>query len=68
MALRAHTIRVSDKAWEVFMEEAVMEQISANAWIVEAAMGRAAYARALRSDPREIRWDRVARLLRELRG
>ena len=68
MALRAHTIRVSDKAWEVFMEEAVMEQISANAWIVEAAMGRAAYARALRKDPRVVAWDRIEGLLRELRA
>jgi hypothetical protein len=67
MAARAHTIRVSDHAWEIIHEEAVREEISANAWIVEAAMGRAAYARTIRDDPRMVAWEKVEKLLRELR-
>jgi hypothetical protein len=67
VTLRSHTIRLSDRSWDGIGHEARLEGVSANQWIVEAAIARLTYARMRREEQIGRDFDTIFEALRELR-
>lgn len=65
--LRSRTIRLSDRSWEAISDEAELEGVSANQWVVEAAISRLVYARMQRNHEIERDFDTIFEALRVLR-
>lgn len=58
---------MSHRTWQAIRAEAKAEGVSANSWIVEAAVARLVYARMRRGDGIGEAFDRIFEALRELR-
>lgn len=67
MPLRASTVRLSERTWQMVREEAKLQGITANAWISEAVVARIAYTLTRRNAPAALDWDRMEELLTQLR-
>lgn len=67
MALRASTVRLSERTWELVRQEAERQGITANAWVAEAVIGRLTYTMTRRGDQMALDFDRIFEALEELR-
>ena len=67
MPMKARTVRLSGRTWDLIAAEANLEGISTNEWVREAVVARVAYALTRRDAEPALQWDRVEALLRELR-
>lgn len=65
--MRASTVRLSERTWELVRKEAEAQGVSANAWVAEAVLGRLVHTMTRRGDQMALDFARIYDAIEELR-